>query len=270
MTPLYNTSAYTAGNPPAVFFISPGQSFEEHRAMLPGYDTIALSTAQQVVDSLINRRAAMTFVDARLGKWRSLIFASKNSSATRRIPLCLVSDEDHVRAEAIGCGADLALSWAELDAQITEIVAEFARVPDPAVMAQLDCECRGALPQLAEQGLGAFNRGEFYHQHDLFEAQWNETAGPVRDLYRAILQVGVAYYQIERGNYRGALKMLQRSVQWLYLLPDVCQGIDVAQLRRDSYRVRAELQRLGPGRLAELDRGLLKGLRRRPPHEPST
>ena len=128
----------------------------------------------------------------------------------------------------------------------------------------------GPAAPAAEQGLQAFNRGEFYRQHDLFEAQWVETAGPVRDLYRAILQVGVAYYQIERGNYRGALKMLQRSVQWLFLLPDVCQGIDVAQLRRDSYRVRAELQRLGPARLAELDRGLLKGLRRQPPQEPST
>ena len=91
-----------------------------------------------------------------------------------------------------------------------------------------------------------------------------------RDLYRAILQVGVAYYQIERGNFRGALKMLQRSVQWLHLLPDQCQGIDVAQLRRDSYRVRAELQRLGPDGLAEFDRGLLKCLRWQPPQNPST
>jgi len=53
------------------------------------------------------------------------------------------------------------------------------------------------------------------------------TSGPVRELYRAILQVGIAYYQIERGNHRGALKMLLRSVQWLAMLPDRCQGIDV-------------------------------------------
>ena len=68
------------------------------------------------------------------------------------------------------------------------------------------------------------------------------------------------YYQLERGNFRGALKMLQRSVQWLHPLPDACQGIDVAALRRDSYAVRAELQRLGPQRLDEFDRSLLKPL----------
>ena len=97
-----------------------------------------------------------------------------------------------------------------------------------------------------------------------------KTAGPVRDLYRAILQVGVAYYQIERGNYRGAVKMLQRSVQWLYHLPDSCQGIDVARLRRDSYAVRAALQRLGPERFAEFDRALLKPLTLESPQSPST
>ncbi|MYD09476.1 MAG: DUF309 domain-containing protein [Chloroflexi bacterium] len=270
MTPLSTASADIANDRPAIFFIAPCYAFERQRTMLRGYDTIALSASQQVLDRLIDRRAAFVFVDARLEEWQSLILGCKNNPATRRVPLCLVSDDRRARMDAVACGAEFALRWAELDARITELVAEFARVPDPATLAQLDCECRGELPALAEQGLQAFNRGEFYQQHDLFEAQWVETVGPVRDLYRAILQVGVAYYQIERGNYRGALKMLQRSVQWLHLLPDVCQGIDVAQLRRDSYRVRAELQRLGPGRLAELDRGLLKGLRRRPPQDSST
>ena len=270
MKKLPNASAYRAENMPAIFFLGDGNAFEKHRVMLSEYDTIVLMAPQQVVDSLINRPAAMVFIDARCGDWRSLTLASKNNAATRRIPLCLVSDDGDIRAEATVSGADLALSWADLDAQIKDIVAEFARVPDPATMAQLECECLDELPPLAEQGMRAFNAGEFYSQHDLFEAQWNETAGPVRDMYRAVLQVGVAYYQIERGNYRGALKMLQRSVQWLYLLPDVCQGIDVAQLRRDSYQVRATLQRLGPKRLDELDRGLLKPLRRQPPQASST
>ena len=143
MTSLPNVSAYTADNPPAVFFISQDNGFEPQHAMLSGYDTIALSSSQQVVDSLINRRAAFVFLDARLGDWRPLIFACKNNAATRRIPLCLVSDDGQTRAEAIGCGADLALSWTDLDAQIRDLLAEFARVPDLATMAQLDCECRG-------------------------------------------------------------------------------------------------------------------------------
>ena len=270
MTQLPNASAYRPENAATIFFIGWDTGFEKQRLMLSQHDTITLSAEQHAVERLISTRAAMLFIDARCADWQSVTLACKNNAATRRIPLCLVSDKRAIRAQAIEYGADLALSWADLDAQIRDIVAEFARIPDPAAMAQLECECRDELPPLAEQGLRAFNQGEFYRQHDMFEAQWMETAGPVRDLYRAILQVGVAYYQIERGNFRGALKMLQRSVQWLHLLPDVCQGIDVAQLRRDSYHVRAELQRLGPDRLAELDRGLLKGLRKGSPQEPRT
>ena len=221
-------------------------------------------------DILIERRAALLFIDAHVHNWRDLVLACKNSAATRRIPICLASDDANLRADAILNGADLALSWGELQAQLTALVADLARQPDDATMAQLACQCQETLPPLAVAGAQLFNRGQYYKQHDLFEELWMETAGPVRDLYRAILQVGVAYYQIERGNYRGALKMLQRSVQWLYLLPDACQGIDIAQLRRDSYAVRGELQRLGPDRLAEFDRDLIKKLRWQPPQSPST
>lgn len=83
----------------------------------------------------------------------------------------------------------------------------------------------------------------------------------MRDLYRAVLQVGIAYYQITRGNHRGALKMLLRSVQWFALLPDVCQGIDIKQLREDSFHVRAELEKMNPSDIANFDRSLLKPVR---------
>ena len=101
---------------------------------------------------MINRRAAMAFVDASHENWQSLVLASKNSAATRRIPLCLVSDAGDTRAEAIVSGADLALSWADLDAQIRNIVAEFARIPDPSELARLECECQDELPPLGAEG----------------------------------------------------------------------------------------------------------------------
>jgi hypothetical protein len=41
-------------------------------------------------------------------------------------------------------------------------------------------------------------------------------------------------------------------------LPDVCQGVDIRQLREDSYRVRAELERLNPQDISQFDRSLLK------------
>ena len=245
-------------------FLSQGRAFAKYVSGLAAYNNIELSQAQKIADVLIDRRVALIFVDGADEQWRSLILAVKNNAATRRIPICFAAADRAQRAAAIALGADLALGWDELDSSIDQIIGDMARIPEPGTLRRLACECAQPLPALAAEGARAFNRGEFYRQHDLFEAQWVETTGPVSDLYRAILQVGVAYYQIERGNYRGALKMLQRSVQWLYPLPDSCQGIDVEKLRRDSYAVRAELQRLGPERLDEFDRGLLKTLRWNP------
>ncbi|MFW5771789.1 MAG: DUF309 domain-containing protein, partial [Phototrophicaceae bacterium] len=63
-------------------------------------------------------------------------------------------------------------------------------------------------------------------------------------------------------NHRGARKMLLRSVQWLAVLPDECQGIDVRALREDSYRVRAELERLREDEIDQFDRALLQPVKR--------
>lgn len=88
-----------------------------------------------------------------------------------------------------------------------------------------------------------------------------QEGGPVRELYRAILQVGVAYYHAQRGNVRGAIKLLLRASQWLTPMPDECQGIDVAQLRIDATMARFALAvHIQSGEVA-FDTTCFKGLR---------
>ena len=165
------------------------------------------------------------------------------------------------RQQALISGADNVLSFSELTRTAKKLFKDFARVFDAQRAEQLDCDCQDTLPELAQQGMAKFNAGEYYKQHDLFEELWVKTESPVRDLYRAILQVGVAYYQIQRGNHRGARKMLLRSVQWLMILPDVCQGIDVKALRDDSARVRAELEQLDEADIDQFDMTLIQPLK---------
>jgi hypothetical protein len=129
------------------------------------------------------------------------------------------------------------------------------------VVEALKAQCDDPLPPEAVEAVKKFNSGEFYKQHDLFEALWMAEERPIRDLYRAVLQVGIAYYQATLGNQRGSHKMLLRSLQWLALLPDVCQGIDIATLRADAARVRAELERVGEDGMASFDTSLLKPVR---------
>ena len=210
------------------------------------------------VARLTDDHAALILVDGDDPEWRFWTATPKASPATRRIPILLVSPSSDRRAEALVSGADFTLAPDELTVQLPALVQDNARILSADVLEQLDCECDEPLPPLAQQGVERFNAGDYYRQHDLFEELWMHTDTPVRDLYRAILQVGIAYFQITRGNHRGALKMLLRSVQWLSILPDECQGVDVKQLKADSYRVRAELERIAPDDIDQFDRSLLK------------
>ncbi len=52
---------------------------------------------------------------------------------------------------------------------------------------------------------------------------WREER-PIREMYQGILQVGVAFFQIQQGNWPGAVKMFRRGFAALRGLPDMCQG----------------------------------------------
>lgn len=130
--------------------------------------------------------------------------------------------------------------------------------PDDAWRAALSLDCECELPAAAREAIAKFNAGEYYEQHDLLEALWMETESPVRQLYQAILQVGISYYQIEQGNRRGAIKMLSRALRWIDYLPESCQGVDVAQLRANAEALRTVLLQMGEDALANIDSTLLR------------
>lgn len=229
-------------------------------ALAEAYAIVQHVDQKGYMNAIINAHAALIVVDGEDPQWRIWTSLPKASPATRRTPILLVADRSAIRAEAAGVGADVVVARSRFLKAPAPLIERHAKRVDPALLAQLDCDCQETLPELAREGVRQFNAGAYYQQHDLFEEQWVNTDGPVRDLYQAILQVGVGYFQIQRGNYRGALKMLQRSVKLLWGLPDVCQGVDVRQLREDSSRVRAELERLGEDQFDQFDMALIKGV----------
>lgn len=85
-----------------------------------------------------------------------------------------------------------------------------------------------------------------------------ETQSPERDLYQGILQIGLAYYQISRGNYGGALKMFKRGQRKLGPLGDSMFGINIGQLREDASAVEEHLRELGYARIELLGNSIYK------------
>lgn len=118
--------------------------------------------------------------------------------------------------------------------------------------------CAKTLPALVVRGLELFNAGDYFEAHELLELAWRAEREPVRELYRGILQVGVAYHHILNGNYRGAVKTFARARRWLAPFPPRCQGIDVEDVRQSAARAEQELLRLGADGLALWNRALMQ------------
>lgn len=122
-------------------------------------------------------------------------------------------------------------------------------------------DCDGTMHPRALHGIDLFNQGDYFGAHEELEIAWRQEPGRVRQLYQGILEAGVAYLHLRRGNLVGAHKVFARSMRWLREWPEVCRGTDVGQLRRDLEAIFAEASRLGPDRLDEIDRSFFKPIR---------
>ncbi len=223
-----------------------------------GYAPVYINDPATFIDDLLDDYPVLLVIDGDDTHGRHFLNACKTEQATRRLPVIVVAADPAHEASLKSEGADVFLTRSQAQTRLLEAVEKHALRLDPAVRETLRCQCQDDLPPLAREGIAKFNRGAYYAQHDAFEAQWMRESGPVRDLYRVVLQVGVAYYHITRGNHAGGLKMLRRVEQWFARLPDACQGIDLKQLRADAAQVRAVLAAMDPADIADFDRSLLK------------
>jgi uncharacterized protein len=108
-------------------------------------------------------------------------------------------------------------------------------------------------PDLVLRGIEEFNRGEFYECHEYLEEAWMEEPRRVRFLYQGILQIGVGFYHLGNGNWRGATGLLRGGTERLEEFAPVTLGIDVGRLIQESRRCLAELEVLGRDRIGEFD-----------------
>ena len=187
-------------------------------------------------------------------RWIAVI---KSSPATRRIPI--IAFGAHVNPKIMEAsqraGVDECVTRGQFNNKLADLINKFAKRVDYAAILTA---CEQPLSELAQNGINLFNRREFYEAHHGLEDAWNADKGAARELYRGILQVAVAYLQIERGNYRGATKMFLRVRQWLEPLPDVCRGVSIAQLRADADAAQTHLSELGAERIGEFDETYFK------------
>ncbi|MBX5493182.1 MAG: DUF309 domain-containing protein [Chloroflexi bacterium] len=122
-------------------------------------------------------------------------------------------------------------------------------------------QCEPELPPLLLAGIAQFNAGEYFECHETLEALWKAEHRPVRELYQGILQLAVALYHLQRGNYRGTLNLLRGARAHLAPFAPACQRVDVAGLLAAADAIEQAVRHLGPERLSQFDRALIPRVR---------
>jgi predicted metal-dependent hydrolase len=123
------------------------------------------------------------------------------------------------------------------------------------------CACDEPPPRALLEAIAQFNRGEYFDQHETLEGLWRAEPREVRRLYQGILQIGLAFHHLRRGNHHGAVTMLARGARHLAAFTQRCQGVDVDRLLREADAAREAIEGLGPARIGEFDWRLVPNVR---------
>jgi CheY-like chemotaxis protein len=188
--------------------------------------------------------------------WAHMVDHAKNESQWREVPI--VAYGPHVdlelRQRALEAGCDGFVARSAVASDLPSLVRKWAWVPDLSA-------CQETPPAGLLRGVEQFNRREFFECHETIELVWMAEPGPIRLLYQGILQVGVALYHVQRKNWRGAVKVLERAIPKLAYFEPACAGLDISRLLADAHSVRQHLIRLGAERIGEFDPALVPVIR---------
>ena len=117
--------------------------------------------------------------------------------------------------------------------------------------------CGDAPPPELLAGVEHFNLREFFECHEVLEEAWRAEGDPVRLLYQGILQIGVGFYHLGRGNWAGATRQLEKGLSRVHQFLPRCMGIDTARLAEEAARCLDLLRALGPQGLERFDWSLV-------------
>lgn len=98
------------------------------------------------------------------------------------------------------------------------------------------------IPDLVWEGIRLFNNGRYFEAHEVLETAWQAENKPVRRLYQGILQAGITYFHVRRGNRAGAIKLADRALPHLMPWQEMRSPIDIFSLIQDLVQLRSFLQ----------------------------
>lgn len=81
-------------------------------------------------------------------------------------------------------------------------------------------------PNAFEEGLSRFNSHRFWDAHESWETIWLSAAGDDKQFLQGLIQLAAAYHHVQRGTYRGGVRLFDAALRRLAAFPDGYRGVD--------------------------------------------
>lgn len=72
-----------------------------------------------------------------------------------------------------------------------------------------------SVPAAFDRFCADFNAGRFFEAHEWLEEVWQFERGPVRDLYKGLIQLAAGFVHASRGNRHGAIRLFSTGLGYL-------------------------------------------------------
>ena len=88
------------------------------------------------------------------------------------------------------------------------------------------------------EGVNHFNRREFWEAHESWETIWLAAETDVEQFLQGLIQIAAAYHHVQRGTYRGAIRLFEAGLRRLSGFPPNYCGIDRSGVEQAARRDR--------------------------------
>ena len=81
-------------------------------------------------------------------------------------------------------------------------------------------------PSSLLSGIELFNEQKFWHAHEAWERIWLASEGDVRRFLQGLIQLAAAYHHVQRGTFRGGVRLFDAAFEKLSGFPEGFLGVD--------------------------------------------
>lgn len=79
------------------------------------------------------------------------------------------------------------------------------------------------------EGVSLFNAHRFWHAHEAWEQLWLPAVGEEKQFLQGLIQLAAAYHHVQRGTFRGGVRLFDSALRRLAAFPPGHDGIDRAE-----------------------------------------